>query len=376
MTRPVISAWSAVSPFGAGSAAFAHGVTAGLRAVAPLGADSGPLPQTHAAPVPDFDARRILGRKGTRSLDRVGALALAALGELLAGAGRVQEIATGERAGLVLGTTLGSAASMMDITRDTLTRELPYFVDAARIPNAVMNSAAAQCAIRHGIRGPNTTVAGGRSAGLLALRYAMRLLAAGRAGAVLCGGAEELTRERSWLEHHAHRGAERPLGEGCALLLVEPPAAPGSPAAHRALAEVLAVETRTHVGGPLADATAACLRRALTRGGVTAGELWAVSPSGEAAWERAVDAECARGAGGRRPVRLPDDTAWGDAGAATAAFQIASALAAAEHDPAARGRVAAITSFDREGVLACALLRIHPYRRIHPYGTKARTDHD
>ncbi|MCW7944039.1 hypothetical protein AAW14_18805 [Streptomyces hygroscopicus] len=371
MTRAVISAWAAVSPFGIGGTAFAHGVAAGRRAVTPLGPGTGPVPQDRAAAVPGFDVREVLGRKGTRSLDRVSALSLATVDQLLGSDGRHRQVATGEHAAVVLGTTLGSAKSMMDITRDTLTQELPYFIDAARIPNAVMNSAAAQCAIRHGIKGPNTTVAGGRTAGLFALRYALRLLSTGRARAVLCGGAEELTGERAWLEHHGSgTPASAALGEGCGMFLVEPSAEAAVTDAPPVLAEILAVETAVHTGEAWAGTAADCLRRALTRAGATADEIWAISPAGADGWDEAVRAVCAGLPDGHRPVRLPGDETWGDAGAATASFQIASVLVTAEQDPSAPGRLAVVTSFDQGGVLGCALLR------VYPYGTETRTEDD
>ncbi|MCP5877146.1 hypothetical protein NL390_32295, partial [Klebsiella pneumoniae] len=68
---------------------------------------------------------------------------------------------------LVLGTTTGSAESMMNFTRSSLEAEKPFYVDPALMPNAVMNCAAGQCAIWHQLKGPNTTIAGGRAAGLL-----------------------------------------------------------------------------------------------------------------------------------------------------------------------------------------------------------------
>ncbi|MFF4691805.1 beta-ketoacyl synthase N-terminal-like domain-containing protein [Streptomyces sp. NPDC001307] len=344
MTTPVITAWSAVSPFGLGREAFAAGVASGASAVARL--EEWPVPRQRVAPVPGFVVEEVLGRKGTRSMDRVSALAAAAAGELLAASGRHREVAAGERAALVLGTTAGSSKSMMDITRDTHTRAMPFHIDTPRIPNAIMNSSAAQCAIRHNLKGPNTTVAGGRAAGLFALRYALRLLDSGRARSVLCGGAEELTPDRGWLEHQAD-GPGRPtaLGEGCSLLLLEPAAPVGGPV----LAEVLGVTLGVFRDGEQDAALANCLSRALARAGVTAADLWAVSPAlgqGEVRLE------------GLAPHALPGEEAWGDAGAAAAPFQIASVLAAAEQDPAARGRIAAVLSADPDHVLGCALFRI------------------
>jgi 3-oxoacyl-(acyl-carrier-protein) synthase len=63
--------------------------------------------------------------------------------------------------GVVLGTTSGSAQTQYEFTRDSLTRRKPYFVNPAIVPFALMNSAASQCAIWHGITGPNTTIAAG-----------------------------------------------------------------------------------------------------------------------------------------------------------------------------------------------------------------------
>lgn len=350
MKRPVISAWSAVSPLGIDGRSFADGVASGRSGVVDLDAEQLPVPATTAAPVPGFDIREVLGRKGTRSMDRLSALAVATVGELLAPQSRARELASGEIAALVLGTTAGSAKSMMDITRDTITQAEPFFIDTGRIPNAIMNSAAAQCAIWHQLHGPNATVSGGRAATLFALRYGLRLLSAGRATAVLCGGAEELTPERVWLEHHGRgRQPQVPLGEGCALLLVEP-ALPTTPV----LAEILAVEVGVYTEDELATAYADCLRRALVRAGVGADELWAVSPSGLPGWQDAERRALASVLGEHQPRWLSGHEAWGDAGAATAAFQIASLLATAE----GAGRIAAVMSIDRDGVLGCALLRI------------------
>lgn len=357
MSRPVVTAWSTVSPFGIGAKAFADGVGAGATGLAELDPATWSVPQTRAALVPGFDIREVLGRPGTRSMDRLSALSVAAVGDLLDADDRNRAVATGDRAGLVLGTTAGSAKSMMDITRDTLTQQKPFFIQTGTIPNAIMNSAAAQCAIWHGLRGPNATIAGGRVAGLFALRYSLRLLSAGRADAVLTGGAEEFTAERAWLEHHGRGdGPTVPLGEGSGVLLVEP--APAGPDAAGGLAEILAVEIGLHTADPLPVALAAFVRRTLDRAGVEPAEVWALSPAGTAA---AGDAECdalTAALSGHRPRRLPGDEVWGDAGAATATFQLASVLAAAEHDPAARGAVAAVAGVDRDGALGCALLRL------------------
>ncbi|WP_413808800.1 beta-ketoacyl synthase N-terminal-like domain-containing protein [Streptomyces sp. OE57] len=404
VNRPVITAWSAVSPFGIGRAAFTEGIRERRPAAAGLDDERWQAAGDRACLVPDFDLRTVLGKKGVRSMDRVTGLAVTTVARLLDDAPRNRWVATGEDAALVLGTTTGSVQSQMDFTRDSFTGEKPYLVDPARFPNAVMNCAAGQSAIWHQLKGPNTTIAGGHAAGLYALNYARRLLTFGRARTVLCGAVEEFSHARSWLERHAHRpGTEGPAqlpGEGCGLLLVEQRGSGvrddtactvgASPAVQRGsgarddtactvgassavqrgsgarddaeqpvLAEILAVEMGIALDGGVRPALAACLRRALDRAGVRPEEIWAVStseapgPSGEQ--ERAAVAEAAKGAD---PVHLTQAALIGDTGAAAAAFQIAGVLVHAETTPEAADRVALVTSVDRDGAVGCALLRL------------------
>ncbi|CDR08898.1 Beta-ketoacyl synthase [Streptomyces iranensis] len=364
MNRPVITAWSAVSPFGIGRAAFTEGIRERRPAAAGLDDERWQAAGDRACLVPDFDLRTVLGKKGVRSMDRVTGLAVTTVARLLDDAPRNRWVATGEDAALVLGTTTGSVQSQMDFTRDSLTEEKPYLVDPARFPNAVMNCAAGQSAIWHQLKGPNTTIAGGHAAGLYALNYARRLLTFGRARTVLCGAVEEFSHARSWLERHAHRpdteGPAQLPGEGCGLLLVEQ-RGPGArdDAEQPVLAEILAVEMGIALDGGVRPALATCLRRALGRAGVRPEEIWAVStseapgPSGEQ--ERAAVAEAAEGAD---PVHLTQAALIGDTGAAAAAFQIAGVLVHAETTPEAADRVALVTSVDRDGAVGCALLRL------------------
>ncbi|MFF8945458.1 beta-ketoacyl synthase N-terminal-like domain-containing protein [Streptomyces sp. NPDC014864] len=356
--RPVITAWSAVSPYGIGRAAYAEGLRERRGTVTGLGPEHGPTPDGVGCVVPAFGVREVLGKKGTRSMDRVTGLAVTAAGALLDDAERNRAVGTGEGAAFALGTTTGSAQSMMDFTRDSLTGDQPFFVDPARFPNTVMNCAAGQSAIWYRLKGPNATIAGGRTAGLHALNYARRLLGSGRARTVLCGAAEEFSPARAWLEHHCADGtaAAPPLGEGCAMLLVEPhaPDDPGQPV----LAEVLAVELGVVLHGDTRPALVACLRSALRRAGVAPDRVTAVARSGAPGREGRGEAEAVREVLGAADAADVSPTALiGDTGAAAAAFQAAALLSYAADRPAGpAGRVGVITSVDRSGSVGCALL--------------------
>ncbi|KUM84718.1 MULTISPECIES: beta-ketoacyl synthase N-terminal-like domain-containing protein [Streptomyces] len=362
---PVITAWSAVSAFGIGRETFSAGVRSRQPVVTALDPERWPAPVDRACLVPGADPRELLGRKGTRSMDRVTGLAVAAVGRLLddGEGGRIPGL--DEDTGLVLGTSNGSVSSIMAFTRDSLTQDRPYLVDPARFPNTVMNCAAGQSAIRHGLRGPNVTIAGGRASALLALNHAQRLQRCGHARSVVCGAVEEFSAERAWLEWHA-RPEQDPgdasraalTGEGCAVLLLETGTDPA--AGRPVLAEVAAVEIalpadEKNTGPVLAD----CLRRALHRAGLSAEDVWALAPAGTPGPYGAQESTAlAEVLGAHDPIRLSCTDLLGDTNAASAAFQIATLLASAEGDPAAAGRAALVTTADPDGVVGCAVLRL------------------
>jgi len=338
----VITGWSTVSPYGIGQEAFSTGLAAGpLPTVATVDAAE---PGAHL--VEGFDIRAVLGRMATRSWPGVTPLAVRGGGDVRPRPAAAGAVGDGLGTALVLGTTTGSAESMMNFTRTSLEAEKPFYVDPALMPNAVMNCAAGQCAIWYQLKGPNTTIAGGRAAGLLALGYARRLLTAGRADRVLCGCAEEFSRARSWLEHHSRGEAPAvPLTEGSAMLLVEPAGAVGP--GRTPLAEILAVESRVDVDGDVKAAVGACVEAALR--GLDQAQVWAAVGSDAAV---PVLAERFGAACSRVPI-VP-----GDAGAVTAGFQIAAVLATAATEPAATGRLAVLTVAEPDGTVACAVLRL------------------
>lgn len=338
MTGVFVSAWSALSPYGHGRAVFATGIRSAQRVPTTSTKDEWAVADAHV--VPDFDIVEQLGRKGTGSMDRASALAVATLRELR------PDVIPDARTGVVLGTTSGSARTQFDFTRDSLTRRRPYFVNPAQMPFALMNSAAAQCAMWHGLAGPNSTVAAGRNSGPAVLRYATRLLRAGRASGVFAGAVEEHSGARELLEHG------QALGEGAVLFFLQT-AATGNRAA---LAEVVASDTRFSDGAPR-RALEASLRHVLF--GVATDEVWGLALSSATPELSEVEHEAAGEVLGQRigaivrPGRL-----IGDTGAASGAFGLAALLALAEDDPDARGRLAVATSVDSDGTAGTVVLRL------------------
>lgn len=349
MNEPVvITGWSAISPYGLGRKAFVDGLGAGRPAVAAIDSAAWDTTDATAALVPGFEAREVLGKKGTRGMNRLSGLAVATVGQLK------DELPLDGGTGIVLGTTTGSAQTMMETVRAALLAERPYHVDPSTTPYGVMNGAAGQCAIWYGYRGPNATLAAGRPTGLAALNYARRLLLTGRAGTVLAGAAEEYSRARSWLEFHARpQGAPRTvLGEGCVMFALARPGVPDMAPS----AEVLALDFAVGAARDWAGALRSVVARALAKAGLSAADVDSGCASGDAGPAGEAEETVLGELPGRRLPALPE--LIGETHAVSAAFQIAAVLALAEHDPAAVGRIALITSTDRpSGAVAAAVLR-------------------
>lgn len=371
MTGAVITAWSAISACGIGADAHraVYGDPARRPRLTPVG---DPVPgEAHVAA--DFDVTEALGPKGTSSMDRCSALAVATAADLLAAGQRPQghigciqrnQSAPGDSAppsgiGVVLGTTSGSAQTQLDFTRESLTRAKPYRVNPALMPFALMNSAAARTAMWHGLTGPNTTIAGGRMSGLSTLRYGARLLATGRADTMLCGAVEEYGPARQWLADQRTPDAPHPLGEGGAILRLEPAAAHGETTATfgettgtgpPALADVLGIDTRVVVDDDPAAALEACIRRTLDRAGAAASDVRTVAVSAPPGPLADAERRAVARTAGHADVRDPGDIV-GDTGAATGPFQVTLVLE--------RRGLALMTAADEDGTVGCGLLRVH-----------------
>lgn len=353
---PVISAWTTISPLGAGD--LAHVGAGASRFASEAGRESR---RAHTVRrVPDFDPRTVLGRAGTRAMDRVSALAVATVGDLLREHPRDRADAAGTA--VVLATN-GCPQAMRDFTRSSLTAGKPFYVNPAVIPSGVPNCAAGLVAIWHGLTGPNATVSMGRTGGLSALGYARRLLANRRAARVIVGAAEEYSPTRAMLEldHDRPENAGNVLGEGCAVFLLEP--ATAHPA-DRPVTEVLRVAHRT---GPAADPAAelpGCIRDALGACRIRPDQVWAALGSNAA------------GELGRREQQALDDLFGaevahrvppppiGETASATSAFQLAAVLAAPAS--AAADAILVVTTVDVTGTVACAVLRRRPVRVRRP----------
>jgi 3-oxoacyl-[acyl-carrier-protein] synthase II len=272
-----------------------------------------------AGEIRPFEPREYLGGRNLRPVDRTSRLLLAAAQAALDESGWTPELRAEREVGLVLGTTFCSVKTIAEFDRRGIQLG-PSHVSPLDFANSVINAAAGQTAIWHGLRGVNSTISAGEASGLLAIASGAGMISSGHTAALLAGGAEELCFE-SFLGHlRARRLSESvplpldarrsgfALAEGAALLMLEEAEAAAARGA-RALAEVLghgAAFDPTESEAGAARAVARAVRIALDDAGIGPGEIDAVSLSanGSPAGDRAEAAGIAA-ALGERAAGLP-----------------------------------------------------------------------
>lgn len=246
-----------------------------------------------AGEVRPFEPKEWLGEKNLRPVDRTARLLLVAAQQALAAAGWTPELRTGGQAGLVLGTMYCSVRTIAEFDRRAV-QAGPSHASPLDFANSVINAAAGQAAIWHGLPGVNSTISADAASGLMALSTAADLIRTGRSGALLAGGVEELCLESFVSFLHAGRlaganGHGRPvpfdarrdgmaLAEGAAILALEE-AGEAERRGAPVLAEVLGHGTAFDPTGgeQAADAMARAVRLALDDAGLRPEDIDAVS---------------------------------------------------------------------------------------------------
>ena len=178
------------------------------------------------AEVPDFDAAKYLGDKGLRTLDRLTKLLVVAtrLGAVDAGLKKDNAFvppASTERVGVVASNAYGSLEAITELDRVAKLEDARY-INPAKFPNTVANSASGYASIWEEMRALNVAVSDGNCGALDAVACADVHFASGRADALLVGGAEAAS-EALFLAFHRLGMLEAGafLGEGAAMLAIE-----------------------------------------------------------------------------------------------------------------------------------------------------------
>lgn len=301
-----------------------------------------------AASLPELPVRELLPSRGVRALSEEGRAVLCAA-VLACREARLElraEPARAAEVGVALGTTRAGLDEYARLFSEGIALG-PDGVMPARGPRTGYNTPASELSIFLAAGGPNLTVSSGAASAADAIAAAADLVHEGRADAVLAGGVDLL----SYMAVHAERGIDpgfgavadpRPFdrerrggspGEAAVVLVVED----GAGAARReapCLAELAGMGTAfapCPAGSGSADAARRAVAEALARAGVEASEVDGVIASASGSPERdATEARALVSAFGDRVPVCSTAGAVGDCAGATAAVQVALAVAALE----------------------------------------------
>ncbi|NOU30106.1 MAG: hypothetical protein HOO96_19560 [Polyangiaceae bacterium] len=247
----VITGLGIVSPLGIGREAFETALaTPELLSNRPLSPvetfDATKLENPPIAEVRGFDAAKYLGDKGLRTLDRLTKLMVVAARLGLVDAGIKKDGAfvhsSPQRAGIVSSNAYGSLEAIVELDRVAKLEDARY-INPAKFPNTVANSASGYVSIWESLQALNVAVSDGNCGGLDAFACADIYLDSERADVLAVGGAEAMS-EALFLafEKFGALSDKTRLSEGAAFAIVEP-AAHARARGARGLAHILGFGT-------------------------------------------------------------------------------------------------------------------------------------
>ena len=301
----LVTGFGAVSPLGLDAPTTWAGLLAGRSGVATIKAfDASGLSTRIAAEVSDFDPSKTLAGKRLRRSARFTQLAVAAAREAVADAGLDLASEDPGRVGVVVNAAVAGFDTVEGATRRLLDPSVgrigPHFVSSS-----LTNMPACEVAIDFGIHGPVSAGALACASGLYAFLEARRLVAAGEADVVICGGTDAAitpvmfaglsTMGALSTRNDAPQAASRPFdadrdgfvfGEGAVIGVVESEGHAAARGAHpyaRVAGGALTVDA-FHPSAPAPDGAhaAEAIRLALARAGLGPRDVDLISAHGTA----------------------------------------------------------------------------------------------
>jgi len=192
--RVVITGLGMVTPLGTGVEKNWEAVCAGRSGIKLIEKfDVTPFPTRIAGEVRDFRSEDFMDKQSVRRLDVFVHYALASARMAKEDSGLKIEAKNRHRIGSITGSGLGGL-SMLEYYHGVLLDQGPRKVSPFFIPGMIANMAPGQIAIEYGAKGPNLSIETACAAGSHAVGESFRLIAEGKADAMITGGSEAVVR--------------------------------------------------------------------------------------------------------------------------------------------------------------------------------------
>ena len=297
MIRVVITGAGTVNPLGLDVASTMAAMAAGRSAIGPLVLrDLDRLTVRIGAQIAGWQPEAVLSRSEIALMDPFSQYAVAAAAQAVAQSGLVFDGALAEAAGVIFGSAGGGLQTTDDNYR-AVYQAGKSRVHPLVVPRLMLNAAAAQVAIRHGVQGPVYAVSSACSSSNHAIGQAFHLIRSGATPVMLAGGSDAMLcfgGVKAWegLRVLSPTGC-RPfsanrdgmvLGEGAAVFVLEAwdhARARGA----EILAEVAGFAMTSDAGDmvqPSAQGAARAMRLALRDAGMAEGEVGYINAHGTA----------------------------------------------------------------------------------------------
>ena len=298
-TKLVVTGMGAVTPIGCGVETYWNNLVNGACGIDSITQfDAANLAVQIAAEVRDFDIAVHMPKKLIRETDAFTQYAYVAAKEALGDALPAEP----DRVGIVMGTAMAGVATTA-ATQEVLTNAVHKNVGPRFVPRILGNIAAAQIALNYGICGPSLTLSTACASPGDAVSTGAMLLLSGEADAVLAVGAESilcplviyslanahtLSRTNDDPQHACRpfdtgrNGFVIGEGGGALVLETEEHAKKRGAGIYAELAGWANNNDAYHVINPIPDGTnsAACMLRALERGGIAPEEVGYINAHG------------------------------------------------------------------------------------------------
>ncbi len=327
MRRVAITGCGIVSSIGLGLEAFHRALAEARSGIGRLPADIARGSGVQVGARVDWDARTLFKDTEAAQLDRVSQFALAAAAQAIAVSGLDPAFANRERLGVYWGTGMGGAASLEAAYAQVYGKN-DWRLRPLTVVMAMNNASGSNVAVRWNLKGPFANFSTACSSSAMALGEAMRTVRAGRADAIVAGGAEALLTPgtlAAWqaLRTLAPADAADPaasckpfdrrrsglvLGEGAAALVLEEESR-----ARARGAKILAFLTgygnscdAVHMSRPDRDGQARAMREAIAESGLAPVDIGYINAHGTATQVGdVIECEAIRMVFGEAAARIP-----------------------------------------------------------------------
>jgi len=189
--RVVVTGLGIVSPLGSSIATAWDGIVNGRSGIGLVDKmDLSAFPVRIGGQVQGFNAEEYMAPKDLRKFDPFVPFGVASATQAIKDSGFEVSEANCARVGVAMGAGIGGLSTIEENTAKWLEAKTPRKISPFFIPGSIINAAAGQVSIQHGLRGPNIALVTACTTSTHSIGLACRLIQYGDADIMVAGGSE------------------------------------------------------------------------------------------------------------------------------------------------------------------------------------------